>query len=371
MNTSIRLGLVGPLPPPAGGMANQTRELGDLLKTQGLHVRVVRTNEPVRPAWVSSLRGVRGIFRLVPYLVRLGANLRKCDVLHIMANSGWAWHLFAAPAIVIGRTRGIPIVVHYHGGLAREFLRKSTRSVLFTLRRASAVVVPSRFLQEVFSEFGIHAEIIPNIVDLDKFHADPDARFEGMHVVVARNLERIYGIDVAIRAAKILHSEFPNFVLSIAGTGPERAPLEQLANQLGLGSVVRFTGALQSEEIAALYRQADVMLNPSRADNAPTAIIEAAASGLPVVSTRVGGVPYLVEHGRSAWLVPSEDPQTMATGIKRVFEDSALKRTLRENGLALARSCSWEVVRSQWLNLYQRIVEQRAPGRDSAVHLEK
>lgn len=371
MNASLRLGLVGPLPPPPGGMANQTRQLATLLGEQGVEVRVVRTNEPVRPAWVSSLRGVRGAFRLVPYLIRLGAVSRDCDVMHVMANSGWAWHLCAAPAIAIGAARGIPVVVNYRGGLAREFLRKSARSVLVTLRRAGAVVVPSRFLQEVFGEFGVHAEIIPNIVNVDTFRPGPDARLGGAHVVVTRNLEHLYGIDVAIRAAGILAAEFPDLTLSIAGTGRERASLERLVERLGLGTVVRFTGALDVEAIAKLYRQADVMLNPSRADNTPNAILEAAASALPVVSTRVGGIPYLVEHGRSAWLVPTEDPQAMADGLRHVLRDAEVRSTLRENGLTLARDCSWDTVRSQWLELYWRVAQQRVARRRTVLHVGK
>ena len=249
MGTSLRLGLVGPLPPPPGGMANQTRQLAALLREQGVEVRVVRTNEPVRPARVGRLRGVRGVFRLAPFLIRLNRMSRDCDVIHVMANSGWAWHLCAAPAIAIGAARRVPVVVNYRGGLAREFLRKSARSVLVTLRRAGAVVVPSRFLQEVFGEVGVYAAIIPNIVNVDTFRPSPDVRPTGAHVVVTRNLEHLYGIDVAILAA-----EFPDLRLLLAGTGGERASLERLAGGLGLGSVVRFTGALDVEAIAELYR---------------------------------------------------------------------------------------------------------------------
>lgn len=350
----MRLGLVGPLPPPAGGIANQTRQLAALLRVEGIDVRLVCTNEPCRIRWLRGVRGVREIFRFASYIQQLASVSRKVDVLHVMANSGWNWHLRAAPAIAIGAARGVPVVVNYRGGLAREFLAKSGAMVRATLRLASAVVVPSRFLQEVFSEHGVRAEIIPNIVDLETFRPDGDGLRQGVHIVITRNLERLYGIDTAIRAAAILQNEFPDLVVSIAGTGPDREPLERLSAQLGLSSIVRFTGSLDVGAVAALYRSAHVVLNPTRADNAPNALLEAAASEVPIVSTDVGGIPYLVEHGRSAWLVPPENPEALAEGVRLVLRDQKLRDALRANGLALARSCSWPVVRSQWLGMYDR-----------------
>ena len=356
----MRLGLVGPLPPPGGGMANQTRQLAALLAAQGIDVRVVRTNAPYRPAWIGHLRGLRAPCRLAAYLSDLAGVSRKVDVLHVMANSGWSWHLSAAPAILAGAARHIPVIVNYRGGLAREFLARRSGVVRATLRLARAVVVPSRFLQRVFAEHGVGAEIIPNIVDLEMFHPAVAVPHEGVHIVVARNLERIYGIDVALRAAAILKNELSEFRLSIAGEGPARPALEQLTEELGLSSMVHFTGALDVPSIAALYRSADIVLNPSRADNTPNSLLEAAASGVPIVSTDVGGIPDLVEHRRSAWLVPSEDPHAMVEGIQRLLSDPSLADQLRTNGLALARSCSWPVVRPQWFDLYQRAAEQAA-----------
>lgn len=358
----MRLGLVGPLPPPAGGMANQTRQLAALLRAEGVEVRFVRTNEPCRIGWIRRVRGFREVFRFAFYIKDLVSIARKVDVLHVMANSGWNWHLRAAPAIVIGAARGVPVVVNYRGGLAREFLSKSGAIVRATMRLASAVVVPSRFLQEVFSQHGVCAEIIPNIVDLETFQPGGDEPRRGVHIVVTRNLERLYGIDTAIRAVAILRNEFPDLVVSIAGTGPDREPLERLSAQLGLNSIVRFTGSLDVGAVAALYRAADVMLNPTRADNAPNALLEAAASAVPIVSTDVGGIPYLVEHGRSAWLAPPENPEALAEGVKLVLRDQKLRDALRANGLALAKSCSWPAVRPQWLGMYCRAARRSRSG---------
>ena len=109
-------------------MANQTRQLARLLEAEGCSVTVVRTNAPYRPAWIGRVRGVRALFRLVPYIISLWRAMRgQSDLAHVMANSGWAWHLFAAPAIRIAALRGVPVVVNYRGGEAAPFLAAGAR----------------------------------------------------------------------------------------------------------------------------------------------------------------------------------------------------------------------------------------------------
>jgi hypothetical protein len=111
----LHVGLVGPLPPPAGGMANQTRQLAELLRSAQADVSLVQSNAPYRPAWAGRVPVLRALFRLVPYLLRLWRAAGRSDVLHVMANSGWSWHLFAAPAIWVARWRQVPVVVNYRG----------------------------------------------------------------------------------------------------------------------------------------------------------------------------------------------------------------------------------------------------------------
>jgi glycosyltransferase involved in cell wall biosynthesis len=233
--------------------------------------------------------------------------------------------------------------------------------VRHTLRHADALVVPSRFLQEVFAGHGMAATIVPNVVDTDVFRP-ARVRLPPMasapHIVVTRNLERIYGNDTAIRALAIVRRTCPGARLSIAGSGPELEPLQHLAKELGLEAFVQFTGRLDTSAIVSLYSEADVALNPSRADNTPNSILEALSCGVPVVSTDVGGVPYLVEHGRTAWLVPVDVPECMAAGIVKVLQDETLRTTLVQQGAGLARSCSWPVVREQWLSLYRGLANR-------------
>lgn len=353
--TAHRVLLVGPLPPPSGGMANQTRQLRQLLSSEGLAVALVQTNAPYSPAWVGHIPLLRALFRLVPYLARLWRATADVDVVHVMANSGWAWHLFAMPAVRIAKARHRAIVVNYRGGLAAEFLAKSARSVVATLS-GTLLAVPSGFLQQVFRRHGVEATIIPNVVDVERFRPATAARPwppHDPHIVVTRNLEPIYGIDVGLRALGPVAERFPGLRVSIAGSGPDRASLEALAAQLGLSGRVRFTGRLELQQMVELYQSADVVLNPSRVDNTPNSILEALACGVPVVSTSVGGIPFLVRHRHTAWLAEPESPEALAAGMLEVLSDAGLRETLVANGLALARSCAWPAIREQWLAAYR------------------
>ncbi len=350
-----RLALVGPMPPPAGGMANQTLQLARLLQGEGVRVEIIQVNAPYSLAWAGHVPVLRAAFRLLPYLYRLWRAAGRNELFHIMANSGWSWHLFAAPAIWIARLRGIPAVVNYRGGEAEPFLRKAAGMVRFSMRRAAALVVPSGFLKEVFACFGMDARIVPNIIDLEKFRAGAPSPGD-IHVVVARNLEPLYDIASALRALALLRQRHPAARMSVAGSGPERANLERLAAELGIADRVRFTGRLDSQAMAALYREATLSLNPSLADNMPNSVLEALACGLPVVSTDVGGVPFLVRHGETALLVKPGDADAMAGAMARLIEDETLRATLIQNGTEHVRAFTWERVRDLWLGLYREVL---------------
>lgn len=362
MDAPLRLGLVGPLPPPSGGMANQTLQLAGLLRAEGVQVELVQVNAPYRPAWAARLKGVRALFRLLPYLAALWSMAGRVDVIHVMANSGWSWHLFAAPAIWIGRLRGTPVVVNYRGGEAEAFFTSSRASVGASMRRASAVIVPSGFLEAVFSRFGFACSVVPNIINLERFNPRPEADGPSApHVLIARNLEPIYDNATALRAFALVRAQHPKARLTVAGSGPLREQLGELARELGIGEVVTFTGRVENIAMAALYRGADVMVNPSLVDNMPNSVLESLASGVPVVSTKVGGVPYIVEDGVTALLVPPQDPEAMAAAILRIANDPGLAHGLRERGLRHVQQFTWAHVGPRLLAVYHAQIRPRSP----------
>jgi glycosyltransferase involved in cell wall biosynthesis len=256
--------------------------------------------------------------------------------------------------------------VNYRGGEAEAFLARESRWVVPTLVRASLVIVPSNFLAGVFRRHGVEAEIVQNIIDLSCFRpaersaADP-------HLIMTRNLEDIYDIPTAVRAFASVKRVHEKARLTIAGSGPARPELERLTRELGLERDVTFAGRIDNEQIAELYRSASLFLNSSRVDNMPISLLEAMASGLPIVSTDVGGIPFLVEDGTTALLVRPGDPSAMADAVLRLLADRALGDRLVAAGLAAAQAYTWERVRPRLLAAYARALARGASSAGSGT----
>lgn len=393
--SGIRIGLVGPIPPPAGGMANQTRQLRLLLQQSGAEVTLIAVNAPYRPAWCGKIPGFRALVRLIPYVTTLRRQLAMVDVVHIMANSGWSWHLFAAPAIWIAHALGKPVILNYRGGYAEAFFQRQWRFVAPSMARCSAIVVPSAYLQRVFAQYDVSAVIAPNVLDINTFYPlsrnvnaaeqhlpevsdtkvnhtefthiecfdakvattsslnDSDITAP-LHIIVTRNLEAIYGIDTALHALAQLRQQRANVRLSIAGSGPELLSLQQLAMQLGLADAVVFLGRLDTNAMANLYRSADIMWNPSRVDNSPNSVIEAMACGVAVITTNVGGIPDLVTHEQQALLIAPDDANALVSATLRLLYDKALRHHLIREGLRKTQQFAWPQISHTLFQLYSQ-----------------
>ncbi len=369
IESGISVGLVAPLPPPYGGMANQAGQLYKLLESEGVSVIQVQTNASYAPEFIGKIKVLRAFFRIIPYLLNLWRVAGQVDLFHIFANSGWSWQLFTAPAVWIAWFRKTPVIINYRGGEARSYFANSIRWVRPAMNRADAIVVPSGFLQKVFGEHGFCTEVIPNIIDMERFKPCPERQERYQlepHLVVTRNLESIYDIQTAIHAVSILSKTVSGLRLSIAGDGPQRIELQELVNQLGLEGAVTFTGKLSPEDIADLYQNTDIMLNPTTVDNMPNSILESLACGIPVVTTDVGGIPFIVKDGKTALMVKVGDAEGMATQVDRLLKDSTLFNELVENGKNEVMSYTWSAVKQKWLDKYAQLtaIESRAarPG---------
>ena len=355
LTEDFSMALVAPSAPPAGGMANQAQLLFDYLIADGKKVCLVRTNEKYRPAWIGRIKVIRSLFRLSFYLYSLWRVAGKVKLFHVLSNSGWSWFMFSMPVLLIAKIKRVPVVINYHGGEADAFFNRSWKWVYPVLKTAADITVPTFYLHSIFRKWGVETNVVPNLINLDVFEPDVNDKKngQGLHFIVTRNLEKIYGNDIAVKSFHILLKNYPESKLTIAGSGPERDNLELLVKKYHLENKVTFSGKLERKDMASLYQSADIMLNASTVDNAPTSIIEALACGVPVISSSVGGIPWLVKHQETAMLTKNNTPEEMANCVKIVLSDETLKDRLRVNGFELAEQCTWLNVKEKLYQSYE------------------
>jgi glycosyltransferase involved in cell wall biosynthesis len=142
--------------------------------------------------------------------------------------------------------------------------------------------------------------------------------------------------------------------LYLVGAGKEEKLLCNLVRELDLTGV-EFVGPVERHSMPALYSESDILLNTSREDNAPVSILEAFASGLPVVTSDAGGIPYLVEHEFTGLVCGIEDWQALARNVVRLLQDGNLAQFLAFNARQVAEQYGWTAVRERWLEVYDSL----------------
>jgi glycosyltransferase involved in cell wall biosynthesis len=259
--------------------------------------------------------------------------------------------------VLIARLLGKPVLMNYRSGQAPNHLKRSAVARA-TLRSVDGNAVPSRFLHDVFDGYGIRSEIIHNIIDLDRFRF---RRRDALapRVLSTRNFEGLYNIPCTLRAFRLLQDRRPDAQLTLVGSGSEDAAIRALAASLGLRHVT-FAGRVPHDDMWRYYAEADLYLQTPDVDNMPSSVLEAFASGCPVVSTEAGGVPAILTDGVHGLLVPCGDHEAAAGAMLRLLDDSALARRIADAAFDSCARYQWPSVRGQWVNLYRRLERPRA-----------
>jgi glycosyltransferase involved in cell wall biosynthesis len=304
--------------------------------------------------WIERVPGLRTIIRMPLYLKELWCALNNVDIVHIFSASYWSFLLAPTPAEIVARLRRKKTVINYHSGEARDHLQRF-RTARPILRKADRLVVPSGYLVDVFKEFDLKAQVVPNVVDLSQFafRARHPLR---PHLVCTRGFNRYYSVDIVLRAFAEVQRIFPKARIDLVGGGPLEFRLRALCEDLKI-SGVNFVGVVSRREIASFYDRADIFINASWLDNMPVSILEAFASGTPVVTTEPEGIRYLVDHERTGLLSQMGDWRTLADNVIRLLQDPVLASRLAQNALLESHRYAWDAVRGQWLDVYRSLCD--------------
>jgi glycosyltransferase involved in cell wall biosynthesis len=298
---------------------------------------------------------------------RLRAEGFKPDVIHA--------HVYDAgvPAVMIGKRNGIPVVVteQFTGFPRRTLNRAAVLKARYAYRNADRALPVSMHLQRAIAAYGIEAkfEIVPNVVDTSLFFTaerKPKTSDEKRMIFVG-NLEpsQHKGYPTLLEALNLLGKRRSDWRLDVIGEGPERPAYERRTEAAKLPAHVVFHGAKPKREISEMMRGSDLFVLPSRFDNLPCVVVEALASGLPVVSTTVGGIPEMVYEGAGI-LVPPDDPPALADALDSVLSNLSSYDRVEIADAARSRY-SLEAVGAQLQAIYESVRSASATGTDAGT----
>lgn len=333
-----RVLLVGKGSPDRGGIPSflQTLRRSSLAETHELSfLNVAHTGTPQggKPTAGNVVRTIRDAIA-----VRRAA--RDQDVVHIHSAMAPAVTVIRAAILAVAaRSRGAAVIVHVHGGNVEFWLTNRLRRALVRLAMAPAQRVVAvwtagdRALRQVLP--AARVRLIDNGVSMTA-HATPRSEHTPPRVLYVGLLTPRKGVLDLLQASRLLTERGVDHELWLLGGTPDEGPSAEAEVRSALDGRARVLATRAPEDMPAAYAEADVFCLPSWWEAMPLSVLEAMASGLPVVATEVGDVPRLVEDGRTGFVVPSRDPQSLANALAKLLSDPALARSMGAAGRARA-----------------------------------
>jgi glycosyltransferase involved in cell wall biosynthesis len=302
----------------------------------------------------------RHVARLPRIMEMVSTVFRKRTSFSVAQVDVYSGAAFCWAEVVCGALRLIrkPFVLTLHGGNLPAFGEQSPKRVRRLLRSAAAVTTPSRYLYDHMLQYRDDLQLLPNALDLRQysFHvrSRPRAR-----LLWLRAFHEIYNPSLCPRVLSLLGTEFPECCLAMVGPDKNDGSLEttvRTARELNVLARIDLAGPVEKAKVPACFSNEDIFLNTSNVDNTPISILEAMASGLCIVSTNVGGIPYLLEHGKNGLLVPPNDPEAMAQAVLSILHKPKLAESLSRNARNTAEQFDWSFIVPKWEALFNSIL---------------
>lgn len=289
------------------------------------------------------------LFRILIIFPLIAQVVRK-DIVHIHGCS-----YFGFFPIVVGILAGKVIcrkksIVTYHGGDADRFLARRSRFVRWFLTKADCVTVMSDYLRAVYAKYNISTVVLPNILNincLNNGRIDWDKSYPKLLSI--RRLTETYNIPDIIEAYKIVKRRYPKATLQIAGTG---SLSDQIVKSIEGVEGITYLGLIDNKDVPKLMQENNILISVPRIDNQPMTLLEAFACRIPVISSNVGGVPYMITDTVNGLLVEVNNPKQISEKIEWLMENpERTKKIVNEAAKEVQKYC-WESVGKKLLSLY-------------------
>lgn len=321
--------------PGVGGISGQVELLQKHLRKEG------------HTADIFSTKG--SAFWRMGLLSRLRKEAKPYNVLHIHCCSGWGF-LPAVVGVTVAQRLKKQCVLTYHGGGGEKFFDKHPKLVHHFLTRTNANIVLSGFLDGVFKKHSIPAVTIPNILDLDDnlFRQRDELK---PNYICTRAHEQLYNIPCILKAFQIVQSARSEATLTLVGDGSEHESLVKMTEELGLQNVT-FTGRVDNKDIFSYLDKADILLSSPRVDNMPVSLLEAMNAGLLVISSNVGGVPYMIKNGSTGLLFESNSHTELSNKMLWALDNQNIALTIIRQAHRKVDDYRWENIKDSLYQIY-------------------
>lgn len=365
-------------PPLGGGAGNATYHIAREMSQKGHDVIVVTSrfkgqkkvekyNRHFTIIRIPTLRQKKESVTLLELLIFTLSSLIYCPGLVKRLNPDSSIAFFGIPcgitSLWLKLIYGLPYVVSLRGADVPGFVERKVGFFHFVAKplikyiwhQAKAVITNSKGLRDLalnsFKNKPIH--IIPNGVDTEFFFCNIQYPPKDVRILFVGRLSKQKGLFNLIKSIKILQYELnKNYLFEIVGEGPDKEELLKMTQKNGLSKSIQFSGWLDKQSLCYKYQQATAFAFPSLSEGMPNAVLEAMATGLPVIATKVAGNEELIRDGENGYLVPANDCYSFAQKVDQmVNEPSKLKMMSQKSREIAMDEYSWEHVADEYINL--------------------
>lgn len=277
---------------------------------------------------------------------------RSYSIVHVDVYSG-SYFRIVSWTVFLACVKKRKVILTLHGGKLPELYAAQPRKVGYVLSRAYRINSPSHYLIRYFENQGFHLSYIPNSVDLDRFPFQ-ETTIHNHAILWVRAFSAIYSPETAIHVLSILKTRYPDAHLTMIG--PDKGELHQVKKQIatrGLEDAVRITGPVANNQLSGYFNTHSVFINTTTYESFGVSVVEAAASGIPIVSNKVGELPYIWEDHKNMLFIEQNDPNSFAHAIEELWSDPELIQVLKKNARKQAESFDRKEILKTWISIFE------------------
>lgn len=318
--------------------------LGTLLEQEG-HILYYASNKLKQSA------------RLWDMLYSIWKYRKEVDLVLIDTYSTTAFY-YAWLSAKLCRLLCVKYVPILHGGNLPARFQRSPGKCRTVFGNSTINIAVSPYLLHYLEQAEYRGTVIENSIALEDYSFRHRAQVRPQLLWV-RSFHETYNPQLAVHLVHQLKQQYPDVQLTMVGPEVDGSmeKCKQLAEDLGVELHITFTGKLSKDKWTSLAQSKDIFINTTNYDNLPVSVLEAMALGLPVVSTNVGGIPYIIADGQNGLLVDADNVNKMTAAVAQLLSDNSMAATISKNAREYAEQYDWNIIKNKWHNLLQSIAK--------------